>query len=532
MNTVYPSQKSSAAATNSRLPRIRLLLLCCTLFSALMSLSPRAHAWNCGTTVFIQIQGNLSICLGDSVILSGPVESGMTYVWKNASNPISGATNSSLTVKTAGDYRLVISSGGCTDSSHALTVTTKTTGVNAQHTPNGALAFCEGSFRQLSKRIVSGAGSYSFQWYRNDTLIPGETGSQLYITEPGSYTLQLTDINNGCVAFSPTPTVATMLPKPQAVISPSGPEVFICEEDTVTLSANTAFIKSYAWEKDGMLVWDQSTFEVTGGMYRVIMVDSNNCTDTSDLLTVTELSRPTATITPAADTAFCDGQALVLNAATSDTGIVFRWKNGNTAIANASQDSLVVTHSGAYSVVLSRNGLAHCADSTSEIAVTVHPLPQPVVTWNDSILSTDQPYVAYQWYMNGQTAGANATDREFRPRQDGSYTVSVTDSNGCTNTSAARNVVLADDHVGIYSSDDQMPQVNIFPNPVGNTLHIQTTTPVSVTVTAMDGKAVLDQNAVRGSLAVGHLPAGVYVIRVTDAHGLVILQQKLIRAMQ
>lgn len=42
---------------------------------------------------------------------------------------------------------------------------------------------------------------YSYQWYLNGNPIPGATGQTLTITQPGTYTVTITD-NNGCSSTS------------------------------------------------------------------------------------------------------------------------------------------------------------------------------------------------------------------------------------------------------------------------------------------------------------------------------------------
>jgi len=523
----YPTALLTAAMRAFRLCTGCRPLLWSVLLMTCMA--QNAAAWVCGTAVTVTVQGNPSVCPGDSVILTAPAESGMTYVWKNGTATVSGANASSLVVKTAGSYKVIITSGSCTDSSAAVTTTTRTMGTTAQHTPSGAIEFCDGTFRQLSKRILS--GSYSFQWYRNDTAMQGATSASVHITIPGTYKLFLTDNNTGCSAFSATPTTATVLPRPLAVITPAGPEITLCEQDTLTLETTTAFIKSYGWEKDSMLVWDMPTFDVTAGVYRVILVDSNNCTDTSDYLSIAEISRPSAVITPGTDTAFCMGNTLTLTAVTADTGISYRWKEGSTDIPSAVADTLSVSASGAYSVVLTRNHIARCTDSTAALNVTVHPLPQPVIQWNDTILRTDQPYASYQWYRDGQPAGTNATGRSFTPETDGSYTVSVTDSNGCSNLSAAVAVNIPDDNMAVRN-DPRAAQVSVYPNPVRDLLHVRIPFPGEMTITTIDGKTVLQGSCTSGVISVGHLPGGVYMIRITDRQGLTLLRQRLVKSIQ
>ncbi len=68
--------------------------------------------------------GPTTFCAGDSVVLTANLGIGLTYQWKKAGNIINGATLPSYTAKTAGNYKVqVTTSFGCSKTSPALTVT-------------------------------------------------------------------------------------------------------------------------------------------------------------------------------------------------------------------------------------------------------------------------------------------------------------------------------------------------------------------------------------------------------------------------
>ncbi len=71
--------------------------------------------------------------------------------------------------------------------------------------------------------------------------------------------------------------------------------------------------------------------------------------------------------------------------------------------------------------------------ATNSVTITVHQLPNPVIFLNWPLLSVG-PFETYQWSENGtDIVGANSSD--YLPTEDGLYTVTVSDSNGCIATS-------------------------------------------------------------------------------------------------
>ncbi len=66
-------------------------------------------------TATVTASGSLTICTGDSVILTANAGSGFTYQWLQVSTPIAGAVQQSYAAKTTGSYRVrVTNSIGCT----------------------------------------------------------------------------------------------------------------------------------------------------------------------------------------------------------------------------------------------------------------------------------------------------------------------------------------------------------------------------------------------------------------------------------
>ncbi len=66
-------------------------------------------------TATVRASGSLTICAGDSVVLTANAGSGYTYEWLQVSTPIAGAVEQSYAAKTTGSFRVrVTNSIGCT----------------------------------------------------------------------------------------------------------------------------------------------------------------------------------------------------------------------------------------------------------------------------------------------------------------------------------------------------------------------------------------------------------------------------------
>ena len=157
------------------------------------------------------------------------------------------------------------------------------------------------------------------------------------------------------------------------------------------------------------------------GTYTVTVTDGNGCqAEASQSVTVNPL--PVVSITPSGTTTFCQGGSVDLVA--NPAGASYLWSNG------AVTRSITVNASGTYTVtVTDGNG---CQAEASQ-SVTVNPLP--VVSITPSGTTTFCPGGSVDLVAN--PAGASylwsngAVTRSITVNASGTYTVTVTDGNGC-----------------------------------------------------------------------------------------------------
>jgi hypothetical protein len=141
----------------------------------------------------------------------------------------------------------------------------------------------------------------------------------------------------------------------------------------------------------------------------------------------------TAAASISGDTVLCEGESTVLSAPSGP--YTYLWSNNETT------QTITVSTPGSYWVQVI--GSSVCGTGSDTVQVVVSAPPQPVVTpdgtsgicQGESITFTvSQPYAAYQW-SNG------ATTQSITVSQAGTYTVTVTDANGCTGDTTVTLVV-------------------------------------------------------------------------------------------
>jgi hypothetical protein len=157
-------------------------------------------------------------------------------------------------------------------------------------------------------------------------------------------------------------------------------------------------------------------------MYIVAVTNASGCTK-RDTINVTV--NPTPVVALGADTAFCTGNSLTLNA--GNPGSTYLWNPGATT-----GQTRTVTTSGMYSVAVTN---ASGCVGRDTINVTVNPLPvvnlgndTTFCAGNSLTLNAGNAGSTYLWNP-GATTGQTRT-----VTTSGTYSVTVTNSNGCTAT--------------------------------------------------------------------------------------------------
>ena len=142
--------------------------------------------------------------------------------------------------------------------------------ITANITPAGYTTICEGD----SITLTATAGTnYSYQWYRNNVLIPNSDSLVFIASLPGTYHVLISD--SACSATSP-PFLLSNYPNIKPVIFGTG-SLQPCTNDSMMLSVNVSYA-SYHWNTG-----DSTTniYVNQTGYYQVSVIDNYGCTLTS-----------------------------------------------------------------------------------------------------------------------------------------------------------------------------------------------------------------------------------------------------------
>lgn len=470
------------------------------------------------------------VCEGETnvmyVVPSVPLAA--AYEWSYSGT---GATFAPTTTDTVNTLSFSASATGGTLSVRAVNIsghsTWRDTAVAVHPTPRlpaitGATAVCENAVTMLANGTPGGVWSSS----ATDTATVSSTGAVTGVRAGIATISYIVRTGDGCADTAGA--AVTVHGNPVVTLSPPGAHL-VCEDDSLLLTAAPLNL-SYAWLKDAAPAGSGSAvyYARAGGHYRVVATDANNCSDSSDAVTVTVQQRPYVFIHPD-NTAICAGTSTVLHALPQDTGLVYDWTKGASPLSAAVYDFLEVRTDDIYTVRAAYTRLPGCADTAAPVQVTISPLPVAEVTWDGTLLHATPGFASYQWSVGGQEI-AGAQDSSFAPAQRGAYTVSVTDSNGCAGTS----VYIQINNAGVADMAALAASVRIYPNPVADRLYVHAPQPVRISLSGADGRLLLGETDAAAITAIDMRPytAGLYLLRITDEHGAVIRNERIVKGMR
>ncbi|GAA4035395.1 hypothetical protein GCM10022409_20050 [Hymenobacter glaciei] len=336
-----------------------------------------------------------------------------TFLWSN------GATTQNLSGVPAGTYTLTITDvNGCTGTASA----TVPAAVSMLATAARTDVTCGGSATgAITLSVSGGASPYSFRWSN------GATTQNLSGLIAGPYTVTVTDAS-GC-----TSTAGATILEPAALrLNVTSPRPSCFGGSTggagAAVSGGTAPY-TYLWSNGATT---PTLNGVAGGTYTVTVTDANGCTANGSA-TVTESTQITALASKTDATCYDANNGTVTLAVSGGTApLSFRWSNGATT------QNLSGLAPGTYTVtVTDANGCTATCGAT--VGRPVQLLASAQATGArcaggmgsiDLAASGGTAPLTYLW-SNG------ATTQDLSGVVAGTYSVTVTDANGCSATASA-----------------------------------------------------------------------------------------------
>lgn len=304
---------------------------------------------------------------------------------------------------------------------------------------SGQLEFCEGD-----SVVFSTTAEGPFQWFRlPGGQLDGETGNTLIAKSSGLYFVRTANpAFPSC--FSRSDTLSVLVNSLPANPTINSTQTTVCEGISVVLSSNSNLLKQ--WIRNGQPIpgANGQFLEVTqAGSYCLQVTNANGCSRISSECKDVIIHPLPPLVTLTGDAGFCPGASATVQFSNADTSqFTYRWLRNNQFIGFANDTAITTTLAGWFKVRIV-DKVTNCRIFTDSIFVTAFPPPSaPEISGISTICPgsastlTSTSANSYQWFFNGNPLPGE-TNPTITTGNPGSYTVEITDANGCTAISAS-----------------------------------------------------------------------------------------------
>ncbi|WP_282070304.1 beta strand repeat-containing protein, partial [Olleya namhaensis] len=436
-----------------------------------------------------------------------------TYSIDNGVNYVTSGTFNDLS---EGNYTvIVLDANGCTFN-QPITITEPTAALEASITSVTNVLCNSEATGSINITVTGGTAPYTYVW--ND--VSNSTSQDLSNVIAGAYNVTITDANDcttsiGATITEPTSALSLNITKVDATTAQG------CSngEATAIVSGGTANY-TYLWSASA---GSQTTANATGlsdGTHSVTITDANNCTITQSIvIECVNTCDAEIAITNVTDV-LCTGDTTGSGTVTANSDanpsatFTFVWNDGvsdvqtDTAVTSSTLASL---SSGVYSVSVTIDGtVCQAVEETIAITEPSNALDVTATTTDESGPTTGdgtatavvtggvEPY-SYSWSPGGETTNA------ISGLSAGDYTITVTDANGCTDSTTVTVNPGTCNNLSVTGASN--PAI-CFGESNGS---------ITATVTGGSGNFNYSWDTIPNTTtSVSNLPAGDYTITVTD----------------
>jgi hypothetical protein len=482
----------------------------------------------CCKLVANPIADTITLCKGSSVVIGGAGQQGLIYSWTEiGGNYSSSEMRPSVSPSESTKYKVVVSSKNtmCTKDSGEVYV--RVVDLLTDDFISDT-SFCEGDSVVLS----TSAKLIAYRWLGNSVNSISPT---VKIRTTDTVSLTVTDVN-GCEYTDRAIVKQNDLPRFSL-----GKDTNVCENLGITLRGPSD-MTSYNWN-NGSSSGD-TLFRDTDGKVTLDVVDSNGC-EFSDEITV--LTNPNSPFSLGQDAEFCEGSEYTIIGPGALTGFVWNgtpsasnsltvgapgtyWLEAYNAFGCPSYDTIELTsipltpldlggdrvlcgnesqtvsgpadmkaylwsdQSTNQSLVISFIGtywlqITDTNNCKNQDTIEVNAANKPIISlgndtticFGDSIeLTPGSGFAGYSW-------NTGSTSEKITVKEEGEYSVEITDNNGCTATSSVQ--VDTTDCFGSVQTIG-LTGLLVYPNPASELVHVElfSETASSIQVRIVDAK--------------------------------------------
>jgi len=393
----------------------------------------------------------VELCEGTEITLVTAAKKDYAYQWQQDNLNLAGANAASLRVTRPGDYRVIVSSPvTCVGDTNSLTIRVKDAPAPPiQLTPTDTLRFCADGNGVLR---VTDSPIYQYRWYRNGEIVAGQETSQLTVQSVGTYIARVTtQLRPNCSVSAWDTVQVVVVDKPLAKITAD--RTAFCLGDSLLLKGSQTVQQAGEWYYNGQLMVSSSSslYVKREGVYRLKVVDGN-CSSLSEPMNVNQQAPTVITFDSLRQVCFNTSGVVPLRAIPAGGVFIGKGVVGDNVII---KEIGVGNHPIKYEL---KDPVTGCIGKQTR-SLVVLPLPEINLATSQNVALgenvTLKPQTKDPMNEQFQWSPAEGLDNPFSPtpiasvQQNMTYTLRVTDKNGCFNQAAIRlvssNLILIPD---------------------------------------------------------------------------------------
>lgn len=397
----------------------------------------------------VVISGDTILCEGSPVILtSNQSNAAYTYQWYKDAVAIAGETTSTLSATTEGQYYIVVTGGNCFVQSNTITLTEAEITISSTDPETDVIIPGETKTRTVTTNAVTPA----FSWQKDGAPLSGTTAT-VTATQAGAYTVEVMQMT-GCNATAQK-TFVLEYPSSFNLNIATAPGYTSCTSATANLQLGsfmaitsegnidvTSMPYAYQWYKNDVAVTGATSSTLSlnsasqNGTYKLGVTIPDFGEIFSNVIIINLAIQP---VTITSDTALCEGSTTMLTASINSSNYTYQWYKDSGAIAGATSSTYTANAEGDYYVQVASGA---CSVTSNTINLTIagisvnstFPATDDILPGETKVITvtTNAQVPAYSWTRDGVPVANNTAT--LTTTQDGVYTVTVTQTDGCPAT--------------------------------------------------------------------------------------------------
>ncbi|MDW8158414.1 MAG: T9SS type A sorting domain-containing protein [Bacteroidia bacterium] len=300
----------------------------------------------------------------------------------------------------------------------------------------GPSSFCEGQTTTLQTTL---GNNFSYRWFKDGELLPGETQAFLQVSKSGNYTAQIE--SPGCLLAVSEPFSITVYPLPDLGFSIFHPTLANANDGKISINVFRGK-PPYTYTLNNLFLQDQeASYEfnrLSAGNYTLTVLDGNGCQVTRRFILESRIRCPEAFLLPQGNIAMCENQRVQL-VTNRGAEYIYRWFRNNAFFIQTSENILITQLPGTYKVEIQAPG---CSTSTSQavnlvlqnnLSLDIQAVAATAIGATDGKIrvTASGGKAPYTYVLNSHRRLVATGPVEFEGLGIGDYILSVEDELGC-----------------------------------------------------------------------------------------------------